>query len=252
MAKEKRPIHKSLVHILGWADTFWQIFGGLSLSGLSAFVFAFVAWIYEQPYYAIILYGLFAFYISWGLLEKIKPSWFKLENTKYLPIRQFGWDMKSFLNVHAQKHSVGTSEDMMVYGPIQQRVTSFQIRGRNNRKSPVDSVSGFIVSNKTNRKLPILLDGMPPEQTYGIPGKCDFYISAIFPSSDGRLEGYAPDDFWNHFGDFTFHFEFGGKKYKKCFSKTLVQEFIESRIQQSTNGLTPSTDRPRVKKKETT
>ena len=129
------------------------------------------------------------------------------------------WDESNFLLIFSNRHSIGTSEDIMIYNDLEIRICQFFLKGKNQFKKPVDVVSGKIVSTKTNRSLPILLDGMNPKETYGIPGRCDFEVKAIFPKSTSDKEGYTIEDFWRHFGEFNFVFEYDGKKYVRHFSK---------------------------------
>ena len=250
MHKEKPPLFASLVSLLNWADTLWKIFGGLTLSGMIGFLFVMLAWIGEQPPYFLFLIFMVAFSASWSLLVRFVPSWFEIK--KLNRIKHISWDIpENFLNIGHQKRMAGSSEDMVIWSPIETHIAQFFIKGRNNRFSAIDSVSGELVSNLTNRKIGILLNGMRPEETYGIPGKCEFDIKAIFPNSPGSANGYTVDDFWKHFGQFTFIFRYDGKEFKKKFSVGMIKKYIDKSCNQGIKGLTPDTNgKPRVKKRE--
>ena len=132
-----------------------------------------------------------------------------------LPWR-ISWDFNEYIvSLSSQRQSVGKSGDIMLYGDVEYRINGFQVKGRNNSKKPIESISGYIRSNNTNKTIPILLEGMPPEETHGIPGRCEFWVRAIFPKSTQDKEGYTIDDFWRHFGEFTFVFEYENKIYEK-------------------------------------
>jgi hypothetical protein len=158
------------------------------------------------------------------------------------------WDESNFLGIFTQKHSIGTSEDIMIYSDLEIRICQFFLQGRNQSKKPIDKVSGKIVSAKTNNNLPILLDGMKPEETYGIPGRCDFQISAIFPRSTNDKEGYTIEDFWRHFGEFDFIFEYDGKKYVRHFSEKEVKNFLNKKTKELVER-SNFKQKPRVKKR---
>lgn len=169
----------------------------------------------------------------------------------YLLIRQnlfrIDWTVENFLNLSSTREMIGTSEDMGIWGESDHRIPSFFLKGRNNRKKPINKISGRIVSTKTNLSIPILLDGMKPEETHGIPGQCDFYVAAIFPDSKPPKQGYTVEDFWRHFGGFDFIFEYDGKTITKHFPEKIVRPYLERKIQESANSLAPK-DKPRVKK----
>lgn len=162
-----------------------------------------------------------------------------------LPWR-ISWDFSgNFISLSSQRHSIGTSGDMMLYGDVEYRINQFQVKGKNNSKKPIEDVSGYIQSNKTNRRIPILLESFPPEETHGIPGKCEFWVRAIFPKSTPEKEGYTIDDFWRHFGEFTFVFKYGTKKFEKTFSKSSIENLIEKLKQEAESSLIPK-EAPRV------
>jgi len=163
--------------------------------------------------------------------------------------RRISWDFNDYnLALPSQRQSIGTSEDTMLYGEVEYRISQFQLKGRNNSKKPIEHVGGYIRSDKTNRKIPLLLEGRPPEETHGIPGKCEFWVRVIFPNSHGTMEGYTIEDFWMHFGEFTFVFEYDGKKYEKQFTRKAIEKLINKLKEDANKGLKPK-DAPRVKMK---
>ena len=137
----------------------------------------------------------------------------------------------------------------MIYSDIDYRVYQFFMKGRNQFKKPINKVSGKIVSTKTNVMFPIWLNGMKPEETWGIPGSCDFSIAAIFPDSISPRQGYTIEDFWRHFGEFDLILEFDSKKYVRHFSEKEVKSLIDKIMKETANSLNPK-DKPRVKKRE--
>lgn len=159
------------------------------------------------------------------------------------------WNEEVFLTMSSQKHSVGSSEDIMIYSDLEIRVCQFFLKGRNQFKKPIEVISGKIVSTKTNRSFPIFLDGYKPQETYGIPGGCDFDIRAIFPRSTSDKEGYTIEDFWRHFGEFDFIFEYDGKKYLRHFSEKEVKKFLHEKTKELIERSTFK-QKPRVKKRE--
>lgn len=189
---------------------------------------------------------------SWlaGLVNKkvLQENGFNNSKIRFPKIAQISFDEKAnFLNLFSTREMIGTSEDMGIWGEPDHRITSFFLKGRNNRKEPINRISGRITSTKTNLSIPILLDGMKPEETHGIPGKCDFYVVAMFPDSKPPKQGYTVEDFWRHFGGFDFIFEYDGKTITKHFPEKIVRPYLERKIQESASSLAPK-DKPRVKK----
>lgn len=183
-------------------------------------------------------------------------SWAWLTKGASIPYVNFqipgriSWDFTgNFISLSSSRHSIGTSGDMMLYGDVEYRINQFLAIGKNNSNKPIKNVKGYIRSNKTNRTIPILLDGMPPEQTHGIPGKCEFWVRAIFPKSTPPKEGYTIEDFWMHFGGFTFVFEYDTKKYEKSFSKKTIECLIGKLKDEANNSLIPK-ESPRVVPRE--
>lgn len=106
-------------------------------------------------------------------------------------------------------------------------ISSLQVRGKNNTNNPFEKVSGYIQSNITNKRIPILLESMPPEETNGIPPKCQFWIRALFRDPNAEREGIAAENFLKEFSSFTFVFEYDGKEYKYRFDRKEVETQIE-------------------------
>jgi len=51
--------------------------------------------------------------------------------------QRISWDFNDHnIALNSQRQSIGTSEDMMLYGDVEYRVQCFQLRGRNNTKKP--------------------------------------------------------------------------------------------------------------------
>lgn len=218
-------IFMSVCFILGFGPNKWSEFLTTNLSlwitpAIAQFVFIGLG----ITTLGFIIFPYVRLRLPWGI------SW---EFTKYC------------VALSSSRHSIGTSGDMMLYGDVEYRINQFQVQGRNNSSKPINNVKGYIRSNKTNRTIPILLEGMPPGQTHGIPGKCGFWVRAIFPKSTPDKEGYTIDDFWRHFGEFTFVFEYESKKYEKTFSKKTIESLIEKLKEEANSGLIPK-EAPRI------
>lgn len=124
-------------------------------------------------------------------------------------------------------------------------VSSFQVRGYNHSNHPITKVGGYVQSNITNIKIPILLESMSPEETNGIPPKCRFQVSAPFKDPTVLREGIAVEKFIREFGDFTFVFTYNKYVYCYRFKVSEVQSLINLFRAQSNP---PSV--PRVTKRE--
>lgn len=106
-------------------------------------------------------------------------------------------------------------------------ITSLQVRGKNNTNNPISKIEGYIQSNITNRKIPILLESMPPEKTNGIPPKCRFWIRALFRDPNAKIEGIAAEKFLKEFSDFTYVFKYDSREYKYQFKRKEIETQIE-------------------------
>ncbi len=119
-------------------------------------------------------------------------------------------------------------------------VTSFQARGHNRTKRHFRRVSGYLESNINGKRVPLLLESMPPEQTNGIPPDCNFWIRAIFRDTSAPREGIEAENFLKQFSDFTFVIELDGKKYHKRFPHKVVAKQIASFWKESNPLPTPT------------
>lgn len=153
-----------------------------------------------------------------------------------------------FLNLIATKEPKSFSEDMVIWGETDYRVREFYLEGRNNLKYSIVKVEGFIRSRKTGLKIPILLDGMLPEETYGIPPKCDFTIRALFKRENDSKEGYPLDDFWRHFGEFELFLSFDSIEVRKVYSEKKIKRLLELQKDAVDKNLAAS-KKPRVKRR---
>ena len=196
--------------------------------------------------FSLFYFGLFLLITSSVFL--IKRNWggwiFTIPSIR---AKKISWAFNKYnFALSSFRDSVGTSEDMMLYGEVGYRIPQFQVKGTNNSKQPIEHVAGYIRSDLTNQRIPILLESRPPEETYGIPGKCEFWVRAIFPNSDGTREGYTLEDFWRHFGGFTFVFEYDEKRFEKKFPKAYIEKRIDD-LKLEADSFLPSKDAPRVK-----
>ncbi|MBI3574333.1 MAG: hypothetical protein HY083_01535 [Gammaproteobacteria bacterium] len=105
-------------------------------------------------------------------------------------------------------------------------VSSLQILGTNHSKTEIKVVGGYIESNITHEKIPLLLESMPPEETNGIPAKCTFWIRALFRDPTAAREGIALDKFLGTFGDFAFVFMGDGWEYRYRFGEREVHNMV--------------------------
>lgn len=110
------------------------------------------------------------------------------------------------------------------------RVSSFQVTGSNNSRNRLEHVTGFIESKISGETISVLLDSMPPEETFGIPPKCDFRVTALFydpkDTRERASEGITAEDFLKRFGSFRFVFQYDGKKETHEFSEELVRTLL--------------------------
>ena len=113
-------------------------------------------------------------------------------------------------------------------------VSGFQLKGKNRSSYPIDIVSGALRSNISNEKIPILLDSIPPEETNGIPAKCEFWVRAVFRDPSATREGVPVEKFLRKFGDFTFEFQYDHRSYRRRFRASTVREQVE-RFRRSSN-----------------
>lgn len=157
------------------------------------------------------------------------------------------WLNTPFLSINSYRTLKGVSEDIAEYNEPIYRIRQFTLQGINNSTKPITTVSGYIQSETTSARLPVLLDGMKPSETYGIPPKCKFKIQAIFPSSTNDYEGYSIEDYWKHFGGFFLSLSLDGKTVFKKYPKDKVENCINMRIKELD---LPSENGPRVKKRQ--
>lgn len=106
-------------------------------------------------------------------------------------------------------------------------ISCFQVQGTNNTNNPFSTIGGYLQSNITNEKIPILLESMPAEETNGIPPKCKFWIRALFRDPTAEREGIIAENFIRRFSDFTFVFEYDDKVYTYRFSRNEVERIID-------------------------
>lgn len=205
--------------------------------------------IVSPPPSEVVRLVLWTLILSIGIFLLFIERWLRLlpfSLSSFMPFQRIAWEFGDYVTLSSSRHSIGTSEDIMLYSDPEYRINQFQVKGNNNSKKPIDDVRGYIRSDKTNKKIPILLEGRPPDQTHGVPGKCEFWVRAIFPKSTSEKEGYTIEDFWRHFGKFTFVFEYDGKRYKKRFKEKQIEKLIRKQKQRANASLIPE-DKPRVK-----
>ena len=120
-------------------------------------------------------------------------------------------------------------------GGYESRVISFQATGRNNLDEPILHARGLIRSDVTNTEFPVffVIDGVrvAPEDTNGIPRKTGFTIASApfpprLPPRKGDPEGMPISRFVIDFAEFTFIFEYDGKKFVRHFATEEVRQQI--------------------------
>jgi hypothetical protein len=134
-------------------------------------------------------------------------SWHVILTYQY-PIR---WNLSGFLGMSASGS-----------GPI--TIGSLQIQGINTSGRHIETVSGYVRSNLTGDRIPVLLNSIPPEETNGIPPLCTFQVNAMF--NNGSEMNH--DEFLREFGDFTFVFICDGLKFEHRFSAHDNNTILES------------------------
>lgn len=115
---------------------------------------------------------------------------------------------------------------MSSWGGADVHVSSLQVLGTNNSRKSIGVVAGHVESQITNERIPILLESLPPEETNGIPPKCQFWIRALFRDPSAKREGIPAEKFLSTFGDFTFVFVGDGREYKYRFGRREVRNIV--------------------------
>jgi len=139
--------------------------------------------------------------------------------------KRISWKFSRFLVVNAFRKTDGSLKDFPYNSP-EFIITQFYVEGKNKSNKAVENVHGFLKFDKTEITLPILINGMDPKNTYGIPAKSTFIAQAMFPKPKKKKDGHTIKDFWEKFGPFTFNFEYGGRKFQKSFSEKMISKFI--------------------------
>ena len=157
-----------------------------------------------------------------------------------------------WLNLSGVRDMVPLGKDRCTWTQADWRVQNFYLPAKNQTKARLTGVYGFIRSVETEQSIPILIDGMPPDQTHGIPGKSNFTISAIFPNSTPPREGWTIEDFWRNFGEFFLEFHYdGGNPIRVKFSRSQIQCNIQNRIENEERFfLSRKISGPRVERKQ--
>ncbi len=119
------------------------------------------------------------------------------------------WDFQGFLGMSAEGS-----------GPVY--IACLQGFGVNKSKSNILKISGHLQSNITGKRLPLTMEGMPPEETNGIPSGCRFFVQALFRDPTSPREGIVEERFLEEWRDFTFSFTADGKQQSYSFSSREV------------------------------
>lgn len=145
------------------------------------------------------------------------------------------------------------------------RVIGFGGHGKNTSKDPITQFSGYIRSDLTNARLPLLIlaqdlsaPAVPgpfanqmiptrPEETYGIPGSAEFdVVTNEKMSIESGKDGMPASQFLREFGTFTVVLEYDGTTFERRFSEAEIKRQIEA-IEATSNP--QKTTKPRVTRK---
>jgi hypothetical protein len=142
----------------------------------------------------------------------------------------------------------GTSRDLVIWSEPEHRVAGIEFSAENSSDKSFPTIGGYFQSLRTNERFPLLLDGMPPEETHGVPPRCHFTVRVKFPNSAPPREGFTVEDFWRHFGEFRFLFTFDGQQISRDFSRQEIEPRLNRAVAEA---FRPRSDpnRPRVVKK---
>lgn len=125
------------------------------------------------------------------------------------------------------------------------RVSGYGAHGRNTSADPISEIKGYVRSDLTNTRLPILIMAQDsnappvpypfpppeiptkPEETYGIPGLAEFDIvtfeNAVMQSG---VDGIPVSQFLREFGSFTVVLEYDGIKVEQKYTSEQVKGAI--------------------------
>lgn len=91
-----------------------------------------------------------------------------------------------WLNLTSRKEMARSVGDRVIWTESEYRVTGFDFAARNASSGRLTNFSGQVQSLETGKSFPILIDAMPPDQTYGVPSRAPFRINVRFPRSNAR------------------------------------------------------------------
>jgi hypothetical protein len=110
-------------------------------------------------------------------------------------------------------------------------IDAFQFTGHNRSDDPIDIVDAYVRSDTTTRTIPLTwaLGGSPLPMSEGAAvsgGK--FTLVGVLPSTDpAYTQGIIVDQFRKEFESFTFFATYAGQQFKRRFSKSEVEQFLE-------------------------
>jgi len=206
-----------LVRILaGILYTFFCTFGFSSDRLLNQLVKNLPLWVTTERVriFSYVVVGLFTITLIILLIQRLILS------------KRISWKFSRFLVVNPFRKTDDPLRDLPYCSSPEFIITQFYVEGKNKSTKPIENVHGYLKFDKTETTLPILINGMDPKNTYGIPAKSTFIAQAIFPKVGKKKNGYTIRDFWEKFGPFTFNFEYGGRKFQKVFSEKMISKFI--------------------------
>lgn len=102
-------------------------------------------------------------------------------------------------------------------------------------KKPVEQIAGYVRSNRTNQRAPLLTDKQGKlvnlDQIEGIPPNVPISIHAMF-KVDG-VDRLRVGDFLEHWGDFSVHINLDGEGYDKRYSLKNAYKLVRQFRQQN-------------------
>lgn len=240
-------IGKALGGISGW----WSFLQPFWPNALSFLISLFAGWVVflDQfpPSVDASLCAISIFIILSYCIHLCKESW-PLPTTFFMRSGIVLWSPKNSVGVSHSKQTVGQSEDIAIWGPITSRVSTVFISGYNCSNSLISSIELSAISLKTGKQYQCLLDGMKPEETYGVPGRCSFTVTVKLPNSTDDAEGYSLEDYQRHVGDLEIAIKYGDSRKVKKVPVAKIINLYAVTLENFKNPVDP--DRPRVAKRE--
>ena len=232
---------------LGQSIQWWPYIWPYVVASVSAAFALAVFWMEAIPFegrVAFVAFGTFAT-TAWVLLL-LRTQWTAI--IRFMRRRGFSIKVEGLgLSVAASKNMVGQRRDLVVWSDVQCRIVGASVIGFNYSTRPIARVEVYACSLKTNEIIAGLLDGMDPQTTFGIPGRCEFRAMVRFSDSTPGREGLSREDFCDFIGSFDLVVACDGKEKAVRFPWWWNDGVIENAIAQMDSKQPPT--KPRVTKR---